>query len=119
VIDYATWLGHRGVVATRKAGKPGWLAFAIRCVGEDAIVTGGVPVGATKKGKPKWRKPYDEVCVTEAEFQAERRSYEQTTGKCADCEGSGQTWCGWNHVTGNRFKPCRRCDAKGEVAGGA
>lgn len=114
------------VVARKKlAVGDDWLMFAWECVNDrrnaDVIVTGGVPVGVyvrgPRKGRPKWDiKTAQRVVVTHQEELAAKHAYEIETGLCADCFGSRETWAGWNHETGNRYRPCARCAATGKAA---
>lgn len=117
-MDYTKWLGHQGTVAARKAGnKPGWAPFKITRIGSgnDVLISGAVPTGKRRDGRPKWTKPFDEVCVTEDELRAEKKRYEAETGNCALCEGSAQQFSGWSIGGGNRYEPCRVCRATGKA----
>ncbi|GAB3305762.1 hypothetical protein [Luteimonas notoginsengisoli] len=110
-------------VARQKLGVGNdWLMYAWEVVGElehaDLIVTGGVPVGlfqrGPRKGRPKWdRKLSQRVVVTRAEERAALLAFEASTGKCSGCQGSGEQWAGWSAESGNRTRPCRRCQASG------
>lgn len=108
------------VVARRKLGVgDDWLMHGWEVVGntDDLIVRGGVPVGlcsrGPRKGRPKWAGKSDSVVVTRAEERAERLKYEADTGKCHECQGTKETWAGWNCDTGDKYRPCRRCNATG------
>jgi len=106
-------------VARKKLGAPaGWQMHGWEVIGKsDLIVRGGVPVGTyargPRKGRPKWVGKGDRVVVTQAEERAEKAAYEHATGKCAECQGSKETWAGWHHERGTSYRPCRKCGATG------
>ena len=112
------------VVARKKLGaSSAWLMHGWEAVGKnDLIVSGGVPVGTytrgPRKGRPKWVGKSDKVVVTAAEQHAEKAAFEQETGNCAECQGTKETWAGWNCETGNRYRPCAKCAATGLASHG-
>lgn len=83
-------------------------------------VQGGIPQRFFTKGKRKGRP--DWKCCTEARvvfFTREditrvQQEWERETGKCAQCEGSGQEWAGYNVRTGDRFRKCLLCGGSGK-----
>jgi hypothetical protein len=65
------------------------------------------------KGQPKWAERFKCV-ISDADVAAEKARYESANGKCFKCYGSGQEWAGWNHIQGNHYKACTRCDSTGK-----
>lgn len=39
---------------------------------------------------------------------------EAETGVCADCDGTGQSWAGWDKDAGHKYRECRRCSGTGK-----
>jgi hypothetical protein len=78
---------------------------------------GAIPTGVYRSGKRKGRckfpKQLDTHWITDADVESTKFIYEQTTGKCHECEGTGKSWCGWGVDTGHRYKDCPRCNASG------
>jgi hypothetical protein len=70
-----------------------------------------------RKGKPNWKKkiPGTEktVFIKTADFKAFLLRWEQETGKCVNCFGTGQEWAG-SGVRGTRYRDCRKCGATGK-----
>ena len=71
-----------------------------------------------RKGQPNFRKPEpgtQRVCVVDQHaFDAWIPSWEERTGKCSKCDGSGQAWAGWSAASGTKFRPCPRCNETGK-----
>lgn len=65
------------------------------------------------RGGKHWKRPFTKAFITQEEMEQTKVIYEQETGKCYDCEGSGQEFYGWNRGTGNKYRPCRTCGATG------
>ena len=83
-------------------------------------VSGGIYPAITRgknKGKPNWKKPEPgtkrSAWFTEKEHQAFLLGWEKEHAKCSKCQGTGQEWAGWDHITGNKHRPCTRCGATG------
>jgi hypothetical protein len=114
-------MAHRERVALRKLGNPeGWAWFSWQCVGEDAVILKGcVPTRAYTKGPRKGRSvydpPYREVVVTDAEVLAERKRFEDETGKCGECSGAGREFARWTAAHGTEWRPCRLCNGSCEL----
>jgi hypothetical protein len=107
-------------VAKRKLGieSPEWMWCNLQRIGPDATkVEGGVPKLLTRgkrKGLPAWKGiPLDVCIVTDAEFKAEKETYETTTGNCYACCGTKQVLASWSSTEGTAYDPCRRCNATG------
>lgn len=108
---------HMDAVAIRKAGIEGWEPFAWERVGEDSLVTGGIPSllkSGPRKGKKTWRGKGTSVVVTRAEVDAEAARYSAETGNCAECYGEGQVFASWHHIDGTKYHPCKACGATGK-----
>ena len=112
-------MSHIERIAKRKLSAPdGWEVCGWERVGADGlIVQGGVP-RLLKSGKNKGRRTFRDsaisrVVLTDAEIKEEKARFSQETGKCAECEGSGQEWAGWSAAEGNRYRTCRACDGSG------
>lgn len=113
-------MDFRTEVARRKLGAgQDWEPCRWEALGHgaeaDCLITGGVPV--IRNGKRKWPPitKCERVCVTHAEYIAERKRFEAETGKCSNCDGTGQEWAGWSASDGNRYRDCRHCHATGRA----
>lgn len=110
-------------VAKRKVGDPKWEWYRSEVIGEhDFLLEGGEPRLISKgprKGQRSWKHlsptQIKKVVVTEAEIKQAEADYERDTGKCHACGGTGQEWWGWDRATGDKVKPCRRCEATGNA----
>jgi hypothetical protein len=121
-------VGHRERIALRKLGNPeGFQFYQWEALGphggdgpRDCLLTGCVVTRTHTKGKRKGEPVYDgppmRVVVSPAEIDEEQRRYEGETGLCAECIGAAQTWAGWNHETGHKYRPCRKCGATGKAS---
>lgn len=103
-------------------GIEGWQGYRWTiCDGGGAIVKGCVPSGTytrgPRKGSPKFRPaaPNTERTVIVADLHMVKVAAEyETTGKCWDCKGSGQTFAGWSAAEGVRHRQCTRCNGTGK-----
>lgn len=84
-------------------------------------VQGGVypPIArGPNKGKPNWRKPVLgtklATWISPAEERAFKQKWQEQSGKCWVCYGTGEQWAGWHHQEGHSYKPCRTCCATGK-----
>ena len=100
-----------------------WEAYRVSVV-EEEVPKGYIKVwGAVaprQKKKPtlrNWRAKDPATksvhFVSKADLDAWYEKKHETQGTCPSCEGSGKTWVGWSRETGNRTKPCRRCNETG------
>jgi hypothetical protein len=85
-------------------------------------VRGGEPTRTFTKGKrrgqPDWKDvPLRTLFYTCEEFKAWQKSWEDKTGDCSQCHGTGNRWMGWNRNTGDKLEPCDKCGATGKVGG--
>jgi hypothetical protein len=118
-------MSHLDEVARRKVSGPdGWKVCEWERIGDgnDLVVTGGVPrimKSGPRKGKPTWRDvPTQKAVVTSDELDAEKKRYEEETGKCGDCYGTGEVFASWSSTYGVKIKTCKSCAGSG-VKGGA
>lgn len=108
---------------------PEWDSYELEAIGTSGQpakmirVAGAVAPLKTRgqdKGAPNWRKAdpaTDKTAYfTPAEHEAWEAAWEQKTGKCAECVGTGQKMAGWDVKTGVRYKPCVKCGATGKAA---
>jgi len=110
---------HLSSVAIRKRGVPGWEPYRWAVVGSDTVaVTGGIPRLLTRgprKGQKTWDGPGQTEYVTRAEQDAEFVRYENDTGRCGECFGSGEKLKSWHHIDGATYMPCPRCNGSKEA----
>lgn len=84
-------------------------------------ITGCVPIGRVtrgpRQGRLKWppKKDMQSFWVHRSDLEESSLMYERDTGNCRVCSGSGQEWCGWHHIEGNKYRPCSRCKATGKA----
>ena len=84
-------------------------------------VKGAAPIGkytrGPRKGEPKWPKAevYDILWIKDSEFDETKRLWEEETGKCSTCYGTGQEHVGWSKAEGSKHKPCEKCNATGKA----
>jgi hypothetical protein len=105
-------------VAIRKVDKEGYTVC-----GWEAI-HGGVVFELARELEPepdnsrKWEEGSEaKVFVSDEEGRREYERYEKDTGNCPECLGKGEVWVGWNKDTGNKYKPCEKCNATGFADG--
>lgn len=51
--------------------------------------------------------------ITQLEIDQEIENYEKETGKCHDCNGTGQAWYAWSKDEGNKYRDCKKCNSTG------
>ena len=87
---------------------------------EDFVeVTGAVPIGVIsrgpRKGHPRWPKTLERVWLRMADIRKVQLDWEQETGKCGNCDGSGQESAGWSREkNGRETRQCSRCGGSGK-----
>jgi hypothetical protein len=102
-----------------------WRAYHFEAIGNpgafvcDKITGAVVPLitRGNRKGRPNW-KAKDKatirvVYITKEQHEAWLVKWEQTTGKCSACEGSGQRVVSASVVDGTKYKPCGACKGTG------
>jgi hypothetical protein len=84
-------------------------------------ITGAVALTKYTKGPRKGRTNWSQkscqktVILVRQEHEEWCREWERKTGKCQRCYGTGQSWAGWNHLTGDAWRDCRKCNATGKA----
>jgi hypothetical protein len=95
-----------------------WHWCKAEVIGDDLLLEGGIPdvfVKGKRAGRHKWAGIALTKCViTRADTDLARSEYEEATGKCCECAGTGQRQKGWHHQTGKSFESCGRCQATGK-----
>jgi DnaJ-class molecular chaperone len=66
------------------------------------------------KGKPRFNGTMVTVIVTDEEVAATKSEYEQSTGYCSECVGSGKELAAWDHKEGVFYRDCRKCNGSGK-----
>jgi hypothetical protein len=66
-----------------------------------------------RKGRTKWIGERTSVVIADGDADAEQSRYEQETGKCGACIGSGQVFKLWDHKTGTEYRTCNKCKGEG------
>lgn len=107
---------------------PEWQAYQWEALGEPGNATGvrlsggvfrhtiqrGPRKGRTDYGKPE---PFSEVTATVSlvEYETWQRKWQNETGLCFECEGTGVVFAGWDHKKGTRHRGCGACGASGNA----
>ena len=99
-----------------------WMPCIYESIDGGFLLHGSVPIGTysrgPRKGRPKWPPTRDlrRVIVTRAQVEGAKSTYEQETGKCHYCCGSGQTVksVGVNQET--TYRLCPKCHGSGLAA---
>lgn len=68
-----------------------------------------------RKGSPDWKTPGESrsVHITHAEHDEWCRRWQERTGGCIRCEGSGRTFKRWDRATGTETNTCNVCGGSG------
>ncbi len=107
-------------------GAPEWGFYRIECLRDNdreliaAKIVGAVAPPKTRgkyKGQPNWRKmdktTRRTVYITPVQNDVWCKLWEEKTGKCRECTGSGETFSGWSVRDGTRTRVCSRCGGNG------
>lgn len=106
---------HLESAARRKLGASAdWKAYRYEVISDCVLVAGMVPAGYTKKGRPKWKGQGQRTVLTPGEIEAEVARYEETTGNCSKCIGTGQVFKSWSQAEGLKTVDCPACGATGK-----
>ncbi|WP_411975956.1 hypothetical protein [Sulfitobacter faviae] len=99
-----------------------WEVVNLHTPHEAIHLTGGVgrPI---KKGKRKGRTTWRDMdpstkmvfTFTRQQMAAFRKAWEAETGECSNCHGNGTECYGWSATEGERFRPCKACNATGKA----
>ena len=72
-----------------------------------------------RKGQLNYSKPEPGTAATVSVTRAARDEWiarwEEETGFCSECSGTGWALHGWDHKKGNCYRPCTRCNATGRA----
>lgn len=83
---------------------------------EGAVCTAKIERGK-RKGATNWRlrdKSTERMfSISRVDLEAFQRLWQDRTGLCFECYGTGEKWNGWSAAEGNRYIPCKHCDARG------
>lgn len=105
---------------------PEWDGYHFECIGQPRDtklirVTGAVAPLKTRgksKGCHNWRKmdktTEKTAFFTPAEHDDWLKAWEQKTGKCANCAGTGETLFRWSVANGVENKLCGKCSGTGK-----
>ena len=89
-----------------------------RCLGYE--LRGSVPIGTysrgPRKGRPKWPRlaELQRVVITMDEVRQARIRWENETGLCSNCGGSGQQVKSTG-ISGTTYRECISCDGTGRA----
>lgn len=108
------WMSLAG---RKKLGFPdSWRWIEAEAITGGTLLTGGI-VTYKENGDAKFPKSADQqkVFITKDDIDKEKGLYEEQTGKCWRCEGTGDWVYGWSIDEGSKKKPCSRCEATGNA----
>ena len=110
-------IDHAETVALRKIGNPeGFSVCGWERLDDGSVMYRMQIEGPRDKDNYRtWTGSEKKACITDAELKAEVARYESETGLCAKCQGSAQEWWCWSVEDGNRYRPCRKCNATGKA----
>jgi hypothetical protein len=106
---------------------PHWKAYAVACFPQKSMqviyyqITGAcctaIYTRGPRKGTPNWklrdRSTEREVHITPHEHQHWLHQWEERTGHCSHCEGTGKTLLSWSSETGTTYAACAACTGSG------
>jgi hypothetical protein len=94
-----------------------WRVRVYRSLGSAGFeLIGAAPIGTYTKGRPKFppRKEMRSVFITHDQLRQTRHMWEQETGLCSYCGGSGQLAL-VSSIYGKTYKSCHWCHGTGKV----
>jgi hypothetical protein len=90
------------------------------------LIFGAIPDGVVfksgpRKGQLNLKRRHDErqVVITDSQHRAFCLRWEQKTGSCASCGGSGEGFASWSKTEGTKTNKCGRCGGTGRGPGAA
>jgi hypothetical protein len=113
-------LGWPSMAAHRARGGfvPPFEFYRIEAVDNGYILTGADVIGIIQRGKNKGRKRYSKqltkTFVSKTESIQEQNLWEETTGKCSRCLGSGEITVKVSVPEGITLDTCNMCYGSGE-----
>lgn len=84
-------------------------------------LSGSIPIGTYQRGPRKGRlkfptqSNYQRVIITRDDVADARRRWEDETGLCSWCNGTGQEIAGISAATGAKYRACRACSGTGKA----
>ena len=110
--------------AEKISAHPLWKCFRFECFPKSQMetlyveVTGAVCAATYSRGKREgqinWskrdRSTERTVIITPAEHTKWLIEWEKRTGLCSHCEGKGQVFHSWNHLSGTTYRTCPVCN---------
>lgn len=99
----------------------GWRISSWRAVSGGVDVEGAcypkVKTRGKYKGETDWRVTTPgtsiKMTVLAARFAEWSAAWENRTGLCSKCSGSGEVFASWHHEHGTKMKTCFRCGGSG------
>lgn len=118
--DKIDWFNKTAIEVHGKPADWRWIRLDAHNKPEDFIeVVGAVPIGVFSRGANKGRPKFpgisqcDRVWMRESDIDRIKRCWEQDTGKCFRCEGSGEMLVGVSSREGRLLRECVRCKGTG------
>jgi hypothetical protein len=105
-----------------------WDFYKLECLGNPGQTIGYQITGAiaplVTRGKRKGRRNWEakdkatirSVCIAKTDHEQWLDQWEHRTGKCANCDGSGQTLASCSVIDGTTYRPCSKCGGTGLAA---
>jgi hypothetical protein len=84
-------------------------------------LSGSIPIGTyqsgPRKGRPKFptQSNYQRVIITRDDVADARARWEDETGLCSWCDGTGQETAGTSVTAGTKYQTCRACGGTGKA----
>ena len=105
----------------------GWRFFRVESLSHGKtlymLFTGAVAPLCEKgnrKGKPDWKKrdkkTERQLIISLEDSKRWMAAWEQRTGLCSDCTGTGEVFLSWNIDTGTKMAQCHKCSGTGKLA---
>jgi len=115
------------LVALEKYGMPeGWQWFRAEVKNHSKpssfiLLTGAVCSVLFERGKRKGQQDWSKrdkateavIAIQHNDIDQLKLAWQQRTGKCHVCQGTGQYVYGWDHKDGDLKRPCDPCGATG------
>jgi len=97
-----------------------WYSLSAHNVPDGFIkVMGSVPIGVysrgPNKGRPKWARSSeaDTVWMKQSDIDETKLIYSESTGKCAECQSTGQVVSRFSAQDDTQYRICKACDGTG------
>lgn len=106
--------------AREKLGKTQkWEQYNWRVLGDDdfryAVIEGCIP-DVDLLGEQDWSRRVDHgvIAVTMVDLVAWMKAWQERTGLCAECHGTGEVFASWDYEAGTEMKVCEVCQGTGK-----